>query len=91
MNGLKNRDKQKSYYHRGGETSLLDGTIDEHFGSIVRRYPEHEALVGCPQGRRLTYRELDRAIGKLARGLLAIGFSRGDRIGSGPPTTLDGF
>jgi len=81
LNGLKNRDTQKSYYHRGGETSLLGGTIDEHFGGIIRRYPEHEALVGCPQGQRLTYRELDRAIEKLARGLLGIGFSRGDRIG----------
>jgi len=81
MNGLKNRDRQKSYYHRGGEPSLLGGTIDEHFGSTVRRYPEHEALVGCPQGRRLNYRELDRAVEKLAPGLLGIGFSRGDRIG----------
>ncbi len=71
----------KSYLHRGGTTPLLGSTIPEHFGRIAARFPEREAVVACPQGRRLTYRELSAEADRVARGLIACGFGRGDRIG----------
>lgn len=74
-------EKQKSYYHRGGDVPLLGVTIPEHFSSIAERFPEREAVVSIPQGRRLTYKELSRDIDLLARSLLGSGFSKGDRIG----------
>jgi fatty-acyl-CoA synthase len=71
----------KSYLHRGGETPLLGATIPEHFRHIVERFPEREAVVSIPQNRRLTYRALSEAVDELARGLKALGFGQGDRIG----------
>ena len=71
----------KSYRHRGGETPLLGATVPEHLATVAGRFPGREAVVSLPQNRRLTCRELLSAVRKLARGLLALGFSRGDRIG----------
>lgn len=71
----------ESYLRRGGEVPLLDSTIPDHFKKNVRLYPENEAVVSLPQQRRLTYAELDEAVDQLAKGLVAIGFNKGDRIG----------
>ncbi len=72
---------QKSYWHRGGTEPLLGATIPEHFAAVVQRFPDQEAVVSLPQGRRLSYRELAAGVDQLAAGLLGIGFKRGDRIG----------
>jgi fatty-acyl-CoA synthase len=70
-----------SYFHRGGATPLLGQTIPEYFFSIVEQFPEREAVVSLSQQRRLSYREFSAALDELARGLLGLGFKRGDRIG----------
>ena len=70
-----------SYFHRGGDAPLLGQTIAEYFLSIVNQFPDREAVVSLPQQRRLSYREFSDAIDELARGLLGLGFKRGDRIG----------
>jgi fatty-acyl-CoA synthase len=71
----------KSYYHRGGDVALLGATIPEHFLTIVEQYPDQQAIVSIPQQRRLTYHEFLQESDELARGLLGLGFKRGDRIG----------
>jgi len=76
-----NTDRPRSYYHRGGEPSLLGSTIDERFQSIAAEHPDREAVVSVPQGRRLSYRELDAAVETVARGLVGLGFARGERVG----------
>ena len=70
-----------SYFHRGGAEPLLGATIPEHLGEVAARVPQAEAVVSVPQGRRLTYAELAAETDRLARGLLGLGFGRGDRIG----------
>ena len=70
-----------SYFHRGGATPLLGQTIPEYFLSIVEQFPEREAVVSLSQQRRLRYGEFSAAVDELARGLLGLGFKRGDRIG----------
>ncbi len=72
---------RRSYHHRGGDEPLLGRTIPEHVATVVARFPDHEAVVSLPQERRLTYRQLQAATDELARGLLGMGFARGDRIG----------
>lgn len=71
----------KSYCHRGGATPLLGETIPEHFANIVKRFPEREAIVSITQNRRLTYAQLKIEVDILARGLLGLGFKKGERIG----------
>lgn len=70
-----------SYCHRGGETPLLGDTIPGRFAAIAQRCAQREAVISRHQGKRLTYGELAFAVDRLARGLLAIGFRRGERVG----------
>ncbi len=70
-----------SYFHRGGEAPLIGQTIPEFFRIIVKQFPDREAVVSLPQQRRLSYREFSSASDELARGLLGLGFKKGDRIG----------
>ncbi len=70
-----------SYHHRGGEEALLGATISEHFAAIAERFAGREAVVSCAQNRRLTYGALRNEIRRLARGLLGLGFRKGERIG----------
>ena len=48
---------------------------------MASQFPNREAVVSVPQGRRLTYAELAEAIDAVAMGLVSLGFSNGDRIG----------
>jgi fatty-acyl-CoA synthase len=75
------KTSNKSYCHRGGEQPLLGLTIAEHFSQVVASYSGHEAVVSLPQDRRLSYSELASEIDTLARGLIGMGFNKGDRIG----------
>ena len=74
-------EQTASYYHRGGDQPLIGRTIAEYFLAIVDRFPEQEAVVSLPQQRRLNYGEFSVATDELARGLLGLGFKKGDRIG----------
>lgn len=71
----------QSYFHRGGDQPLLEVTIPEHFAQIAARFPEQDAIVSIPQDRRLSYAQLNTEIDRLARGLLGLGFKKGERIG----------
>ena len=75
------RTTGKSYFHRGGTESLLGATIPEHFQEVVSRFPANDAVVSLPQAKRLSYQVLSEEIDQLARGLMGIGFGKGDRIG----------
>ena len=75
------RPLTESYLHRGGDEPLLGNIIPQHFKHIVAQYPDNDAVVCLSQQRRLRYDELDRAVDELARGLLGMGFHKGERIG----------
>ncbi|MGR9106477.1 MAG: fatty acid CoA ligase family protein [Gammaproteobacteria bacterium] len=72
---------RKSYYHQGGTEPLLGATIPEHFQSIVEKFAERPAVIARPQQRRLTYQQLAEGMDRLALGIHALGYARGDRIG----------
>jgi len=76
-----NEPQSLSYHHRGGEVTLLGDTIPRHFGRMVARHGEREAAVSLPQQRRVSYAQLAAEVDRLARGLLALGYQKGDRIG----------
>ena len=73
--------RETSYCHRGGEAPLLGTTIPQHFAEVAQRFPERDAVVSLPQQRRLTYAGLAAEIDRLARGLVGLGFGKGERIG----------
>jgi len=64
---------------------LLEQTIGEVLAEVVARFGEREALVSVAQGERYTYRELSEAVDAVARGLVAVGTAKGDRVGIWAP------
>ncbi|WP_024890575.1 AMP-binding protein [Luteimonas huabeiensis] len=60
---------------------LLEETVGALLARIARTWPDRPALVVPPQGVRMDWRALDRAVSRLAAGLLALGLSPGDRVG----------
>lgn len=60
---------------------LLGSTIGEMLNRIARTHPGSDALVSVHQGIRYTYSEFLDRMNDLARGLMAIGVEKGDRVG----------
>ncbi len=78
-----------SYSHGVSEVPLLGETIGENLRKTVDRFGDREALVVRHQGFRATYRELWEESGRAARGLLARGVARGDRVGIWSPNRFE--
>ena len=66
-----------------GPTSvpLLDETIPQNLARTVAAHGERDALVSVEQGLRYTYAEFADEVDRVARGLMAIGVAKGDRVG----------
>ena len=77
--------------YAAGETTpaLLEDTIGVAFERTVAAHPDREALVEVASGRRWTWSELDRDVDALARGLLAVGIEKGDRVGIWAPNCAE--
>ncbi|MDI1436027.1 AMP-binding protein [Polyangium sorediatum] len=78
-----------SYTHGTSATPLLGETIGENLRRTASRYPDREALVVRAQGVRWTYAELWEATTRVARGLVAFGVKRGDRVGLWSPNRFE--
>ncbi|WP_113718048.1 AMP-binding protein [Arthrobacter dokdonensis] len=74
-----------SYTSGTSTIPLLGDTIGANFADTAARFPHREALVDVPSGRRWSYAQLDHDIDALARGLLAAGVAKGDRVGIWAP------
>ncbi|MFD4955213.1 AMP-binding protein [Streptomyces sp. NPDC058451] len=72
---------EPSYAHGTSGTPLLSDTIGANLDRAVASFADLEALVDVPSGRRWTYAEFGAAVDEVARGLLAKGVARGDRVG----------
>jgi len=72
---------EPSYAHGASDVPLFGETIGKNLRRTVERFGDREALVVRHQGYRATYRQLWEQAGQAARGLLAHGVQRGDRIG----------
>ncbi len=59
---------------------LLEMTIGDMLRKQAREYPDHDGLVAPYCGVRYTYRELDEITDVLARGLMAMGIKKGDKV-----------
>jgi fatty-acyl-CoA synthase len=77
--------------YAAGETEpvLLEETIADSFDRTVGTHPDREALVEFATGRRWTYRELNHEVDLFARGLIAGGIAKGDRVGVWAPNCAE--
>ncbi|GAB3281487.1 AMP-binding protein [Sinomonas notoginsengisoli] len=86
---------QTSY--TAGETtaSLLETTIGENFARVSERFADREALIEAAgdgradAARRWTYAELAHDVDAAARGLLAAGVAKGERVGIWSPNCAE--
>src|SRR5262249_56834705 len=80
---------EPSYSHGASEVPLLGETIGANLRRVAAVYPDREAVVDVPTGRRWTYARFAADTDALARGLIAEGIEAGGRGGvlapEGPP------
>jgi fatty-acyl-CoA synthase len=79
----------RSYSHGASTVQLLGETIGDNLERTARRFPDSDALVSCHQGLRYTYAEFDAEVDRVARGLLAKGLQKGDRVGIWSPNCAE--
>jgi fatty-acyl-CoA synthase len=77
----------ESYAEGETEPPLLEETIAVNLDRTVAAFPDREALVEFASGRRWTWRELNHDIDLFARGLIASGIEKGDRVGIWGPNS----
>jgi fatty-acyl-CoA synthase len=71
------------------EQPLLYRTVDQVLEEAVAGGPDRLALVVAHQGLRYTFAELDREVGRVARGFVGAGLEPGDRIGIWAPNCVE--
>jgi fatty-acyl-CoA synthase len=74
-----------SYEHGSSDLSLLGETITERLRKTVELYGDKDALIVPYQNYKATYLEFWQQIEDVAKGLLAFGVSKGDRVGIWSP------
>src|SRR5262245_21926357 len=74
-----------SYASAVSDVPLLGDTIGANLERTSGLFPDRDALVDVPSGRRWTYQELDADVNRVALGLLAMGIRKGDRVGIWSP------
>jgi fatty-acyl-CoA synthase len=80
---------EASYTSGTSTVPLLGHTIGENLARTVARFGDREALVECATGRRLTYAQLADEVDSVARGLLAMGVAKDDRVGVWAPNCAE--
>jgi fatty-acyl-CoA synthase len=78
-----------SYVHGVSSVPLLGETIGANLRRTVERFGSSEALVVRHQNYRATYAELWEQTTRAARGLLARGVKKGDRVGIWSPNRAE--
>jgi fatty-acyl-CoA synthase len=78
-----------SYVHGASAVPLLGETIFQNLRRTAERFGEQEALVVVHQDHRSTYAELVDQCETIARGLVARGVRKGDRVGIWAPNRFE--
>jgi fatty-acyl-CoA synthase len=78
-----------SYVHGASPVALLGETIGQNLRRTVERFGTSEALVVRHQNYRATYAQLWDQTTRAARGLLARGIQKGDRVGIWSPNRAE--
>ena len=79
----------KSYFCGEGSQQLIYNTIGNKFEEIVNQFPNNDALVVCHQDIKWSYKLLNEKVDELATGLLALGITKGERLGIWGPNSYE--
>jgi fatty-acyl-CoA synthase len=78
-----------SYVHGASSVPLIGEPIFQNLRRTAARVPDNEALVVAHQGHRATYGQLVEECELVARGLMARGVEKGDRVGIWSPNRYE--
>jgi fatty-acyl-CoA synthase len=78
-----------SYLSGTSDTPLLGMTIGDALDRTVARFPDRDALISRHQGLRYTWAALRDEVDQFARGLMALGIQKGDRVGIWAPNCAE--
>ncbi len=78
-----------SYSHGASAEPLLGETIGASLHRVAAEHAANEALVDVPTGKRWTYGQFDADSDLVARGLIAAGIAKGDRVGIWAPNCAE--
>ena len=67
------------------DVDLLEDTIGANLAATTARFGDREALVVAHQGVRQTWSEFADTVDRVAKGLMARGIAKGDRVGMWGP------
>jgi fatty-acyl-CoA synthase len=82
-------ERRWSYTSGTSDTPLLGLTIGDLFDQTVEKYPDNPALISRQQNIRLTYRDLQDQVNRCAKGLMQLGFQKGQRVGIWAPNRAE--
>src|SRR4051794_21282235 len=68
-------------YAKGPDAALVDLTLAEALARTAARFPDRDGLIVRHQNIRLTWREFDDEVTRVARGLAGLGLNTQDRVG----------
>lgn len=60
--------------------TLRNMTLGQMLDDTIRSYPDNEALVYVDRDLRMTYAQFGQVVDQLARGLMALGVARGEKV-----------
>jgi fatty-acyl-CoA synthase len=78
-----------SYVSGKSEKPLLYRTVGEVLSDAAAAFPQRDAIVVRHQDVRWSFEEFDRRVDAVARGLLACGLERGERVGIWAPNCAE--
>jgi fatty-acyl-CoA synthase len=78
-----------SYTSGVSDVPLVGETIGQNLERTVASYGDREALVELSSGRRWTYAAFNADVDEVARGLMARGIAKGDRVGIWAPNCAE--
>ncbi|KJS31206.1 MAG: AMP-binding protein [Desulfatitalea sp. BRH_c12] len=59
---------------------LRDITLGQLLDEVIRKYPDNEAVVYADRDFRLTYAQFGQVVDQLAKGLMALGVTKGEKV-----------
>ena len=59
---------------------LLRITVGDLLDKVASQFPENEAVVDLPKGKRYSYREFQKTVNQVAKGLLKLGLIKDDHL-----------
>ena len=84
-----NAPRKWSYQHGTLEKPLLSEHISERLRNVTKLFPRNLALISHHQNIQWSYEEFNERVDSVAKGLIALGLEKGDRIGIYSPNNAE--